>query len=145
VHGFGDGPHVALQSFVTAVTESLHPLTVLVVDDDPDIRSLLSGLLSKAGYHVEMACSGAEAILMLEQMPTPAALLVDLLMPGIVGQELLEYVRATPRLATIPVAIVSGSPELAPSGYRLFKKPVAFRELLAFVRQSCPEPTASHP
>lgn len=93
---------------------------MLGVDDDPDVRSLLSALLSKAGYRVE---SGAEAILMLEEMDVPVALLVDLLMPGIVGQELIEYVRATPRLATIPVAIVSGSPELAPAGYRFLESP----------------------
>ena len=109
---------------------------VLVVDDDVDVQTLLSGLLTKAGYRVQVANSGAEAILLLEEIE-PSVMLVDLLMPGIVGQELLEYVRASPHLANVPVAIVSGSPDLAPDGYRLFKKPVSFRSLLAFVEESC--------
>jgi CheY-like chemotaxis protein len=113
--------------------------TVLVVDDDLDVQSLLAGLLTKAGYKVEVANSGAEAILLLERIE-PQVMLVDLLMPGIVGQELLEYLRASPHLANVPVAIVSGSPELAPDGYRLFRKPVSFKSLLEFVKESCITP-----
>jgi hypothetical protein len=59
-------------------------------------------------------------------------------MPGIVGQELLEYVRAEQGLAEIPIAIISGSPELAPDGYEVFPKPIDSVALLDFVRNRCP-------
>jgi CheY-like chemotaxis protein len=113
----------------------MRKLRVLVVDDDRDVRELLCELFARSGYDVEVACNGAEAIDQLERS-TPAAILVDLVMPGIVGQELLEYVESADHLAGVPVAIVSGSPHLAPQGYRVFRKPLEFRSLLAFVRAS---------
>jgi hypothetical protein len=55
-------------------------------------------------------------------------------MPGVVGQELLEYLRHDERLASLPVAIVSASPQLAPAGYPVFAKPLQLDALLEFVR-----------
>lgn len=109
---------------------------MLVVDDDRDVRDLLCDLFARAGYDVDVAGNGAEAIDSLEQATPPAAILVDLLMPGIVGQELLEYVESAAHLVDVPVAIVSGSPHLAPDGYRVFGKPLQFGSLLEFVRAS---------
>lgn len=111
---------------------------VLIVEDDPDIRAALGDMFTADGFEVEVAHNGAEAIELLEAATRkPCAVLVDLLMPGIVGQELLEYLRGEDRLAAIPVAIVSASPELAPEGYRVFKKPLDLHPLLDFVRQGC--------
>jgi CheY-like chemotaxis protein len=110
---------------------------ILIVEDDLDIQEALSELLRREGYQVEIADNGAEAIAMLEGGDRPCVMLVDLLMPGIVGQELLEYLRDDVRLATIPVAIVSGSPQLAPEGYRVFRKPLNLRPLLDFIREGC--------
>jgi CheY-like chemotaxis protein len=109
-------------------------LRVLVVDDDRDVQDLLSDLFRRAGYDVEVAGNGADAIDTLEHSAPPAAILVDLLMPGVVGQELLEYVQSSDHLADVAVAIVSGSPHLAPSGFRVFGKPIEFGTLLEFVR-----------
>jgi CheY-like chemotaxis protein len=61
-------------------------------------------------------------------------MIVDLLMPGVVGQELLEFVRDEPSLAQVRVAIVTGSPKLAPAGYTVFPKPLDVARLLAFLR-----------
>lgn len=110
---------------------------VLIVEDDPDIREALADLMCSEGYQVELASDGAEAITLLERGGLPCAVLVDLLMPGIVGQELLEYLRDDARLASVPVAIVSASPELAPDGYRVFRKPLDLDALLRFVRTQC--------
>jgi CheY-like chemotaxis protein len=109
-------------------------LRVLVVDDDRDIQDLLCELFRRAGYEVELAGNGADAIDTLERSAPPAAILVDLVMPGIVGQELLEYVQRADHLVDVPVAIVSGSPHLAPRGFRVFGKPIEFGTLLDFVR-----------
>lgn len=113
---------------------------VLIVEDDPDIRNTLGDLLRREGYEVMLAKDGVEAVSLLEAAHHPCAILVDLLMPGVVGQELLEYLREDDRLASIPVAIVSGSPHLAPEGYKVFKKPLDLRPLLDFVREGCPVP-----
>ncbi|HVK71719.1 MAG TPA: response regulator [Kofleriaceae bacterium] len=112
------------------------PARVLVVEDDDDLRVALCRLLAANGYDVGLAANGVEAIEAVEHQ-APCAVVLDLLMPGIVGQELLEHMRSDPDLAAIPVAIISGSPELAPPGYEVFPKPVDHAALLAFVRSAC--------
>ena len=114
-----------------------HTGQILIVEDDADIQAALSDLFTAEGYEVDIAESGVEAITMLESGDRPCVMLVDLLMPGIVGQELLEYIHDDVRLAAIPVAIVSGAPQLAPSGYQVFRKPLSLRPLLDFVREGC--------
>jgi CheY-like chemotaxis protein len=117
---------------------------LLVVDDDPEIRMLLSELFAREGFRVDVADDGAAAILFLEHHEPPSVILLDLLMPGILGSSVLAYLASKPDLERVPVAIVSSSPHLAPEGYQLFKKPLRFAPLLEFVRNACgPErPTA---
>jgi CheY-like chemotaxis protein len=110
---------------------------ILIVDDDADVQEALAELLATEGYTVEVAANGAEAIEVLEREPMPCAVIVDLMMPGIVGQELLEYLRHHERLASVPVAILSASPQLAPEGYRVFTKPISVRGLLDFIEKRC--------
>ena len=112
----------------------------MIVDDDADMQGLLGELLENEGYEVDIASNGAEAINLLDNADRPCAVLVDLLMPGLVGQELIEYLRSDDKLATIPLAIVSGSPQLAPEGYRVFPKPVEPHALLEFLKGKCPAP-----
>ncbi len=98
---------------------------------------LLCELFARAGYRVDVAMDGAAAILFLEHNEPPAAIILDLLMPGIIGSSVLAYLASQPVLANVPVAIVSSSPHLAPEGYPLFKKPLQFAPLLEFVRTAC--------
>ena len=107
---------------------------MLVVEDDAELRAALEELFELEGFDVDPAENGAEAIELLERSDRPCAVLVDLLMPGIVGQELLEYLRGDDTLKAIPVAIVSGSPQLAPAGYPVFPKPLDLGVLVDFVR-----------
>lgn len=111
--------------------------TLLVVDDDPDIRMMLCELFGREGFHVETADDGAGAILFLESHRPPSAIVLDLLMPGIVGSSVLSYLAGHPDLSQVPVAIVSSSPHLAPRGYQLFQKPLRFAPLLEFIRTAC--------
>jgi CheY-like chemotaxis protein len=113
--------------------------TVVIADDDPDVRMILSERFEAEGYDVRVASHGAEAIALLQEIPPPAAVLVDLMMPGIVGHSVLDFIRSEPRFAATSVAIISGSPELAPAGYEVFTKPVRFAKLLEFV-QRAPRP-----
>lgn len=119
---------------------------MLVVEDDADLREALADLLTRSGMHVEVAVDGADAITRLDEIETPSVILVDLMMPGIVGQELLEYLDTDDRLGEIPVAVITGSPDLAPSGYPLFEKPLDSRTLIEFVKTSAlRHPPASQP
>jgi CheY-like chemotaxis protein len=113
---------------------------VLIVEDDPDLQSALETLLVARGYDVALASNGAEAIELLSDCEPPSTMIVDLLMPGVVGQELLEFVRDEPSLAQVRVAIVTGSPKLAPAGYAVFPKPLDVARLLAFLRAEVSAP-----
>jgi CheY-like chemotaxis protein len=113
------------------------PPTVLVVEDDIDTRSALREFLEDEGLEVTAAGNGAEAINCLKRAEMPCAMLIDLTMPGIAGEDLVEYLRAETRLASIPVAIISASPERAPPGVRVFGKPIDIDALVAFVKERC--------
>ena len=73
---------------------------IFVVDDDINIGNMLEELLSKEGYRVTRAYSGTEALLVLSSVH-PDLVLLDLMLPGLDGKELL------PRLNGIPVIVVS--------------------------------------
>jgi signal transduction histidine kinase/DNA-binding response OmpR family regulator len=79
---------------------------LLVVDDDPDVRALLSQGLVSAGYRVQSAEGGAEALLAMSQDP-PSAVLLDLMMRPPDGFEVLCRMREDPKLRPIPVVIVT--------------------------------------
>ena len=115
----------------------MNPPTLLVVDDDPEVRMLLCELFAREGFRVDVATDGAAAISFLEHHAPPSAILLDLLMPGILGTSVLAYLGSKPDLEHVPVAIVSSSPQLAPGGYQLFTKPLKFKPLLEFVRTAC--------
>lgn len=83
---------------------------VLIVEDDADINRLLYKILKKNGYSPEQAFSGTEARLLL-QAGVYDLLLLDLMLPGMTGEELLDYIRRERRLS-IPVVILSAKGSL---------------------------------
>ncbi|MBE6024744.1 MAG: response regulator transcription factor [Cellulosilyticum sp.] len=76
---------------------------ILVVEDDEAINSLLVELLTKAGYKVQSAYSGTEAKLRLE-LETFQLVLMDLMLPGIKGEELIEEIR---KVKVMPIIVIS--------------------------------------
>jgi CheY-like chemotaxis protein len=110
---------------------------VLVIEDDVDIGAALRDRLVCDGFEVTLVQSAADAIEWLDAADPPCVVLVDLLMPGIVGHSLLRHLRTDVRFASIPVAVVSASPQLAPEGYRVFRKPLDLQPLIEFVREGC--------
>ena len=70
------------------------PPAVLVVDDEPSIRALMSRVLQTAGYEVVIAASGAEAIARFRDMKHCDLVLTDLMMPEMNGDELARRLRA---------------------------------------------------
>jgi signal transduction histidine kinase/DNA-binding response OmpR family regulator/HAMP domain-containing protein len=79
---------------------------VLIVDDDPGTREVLGRLLSKAGWTVREATNGTEGLQELARR-RPAALLLDLMMPGMNGFEMLRTMREEETWRDIPVVIVT--------------------------------------
>lgn len=96
--------------------------TVLIVDDEPDVRLVARVILEAAGYEIEEAESGEAALDVLGRGPMPDVLLLDVRMPGIDGWEVLRRVRDSPgRLCELPVVIFTAdiaSAELAPVALR---------------------------
>ena len=85
---------------------------LLVVDDDPDVRELLTQGLVSAGYRVQSVEGGAEALEAMSQDP-PSAVLLDLMMRPPDGFEVLCRMREDPALCQVPVVIVTAK-ELTP-------------------------------
>ena len=79
---------------------------LLVVDDEPDVAGMAALVLSRAGYLVDTAASGNEA---LERIDSGhyALILLDINMPGMDGWEVLRVLKADERTAAIPVAMFS--------------------------------------
>jgi CheY-like chemotaxis protein len=86
------------------VLASRRPL--LVVDDDPDVRALLEQELAASGYSVRSVDGGAAALAHLER-ETPAAVLLDLIMPPPDGFDVLYRIREDPRLRDLPVIVIT--------------------------------------
>jgi CheY-like chemotaxis protein len=107
--------------------------TVLVVDDEPDIRESLRDALEDEGYDVVTAANGREALDVLPGLSRPLALILDIIMPVMSGVELYTTLQADPNLATIPVVVSTSDPSRAPSGVLLMRKPIDLDRLLSVV------------
>ena len=118
--------------------------SVLVVEDDPDIREVLVTILGAYDYHVVAATDGADALAKLRggECPHPCVILLDLMMPGMNGAQFRAEQMNDPALAALPVVVLSGdgrAPEKAGIlDLEVLKKPVDFDMLLATVRRFCP-------
>jgi CheY-like chemotaxis protein len=115
--------------------------TVLVVDDDEEIRETLAELLGEAGYEVTTASGGQEALDELRRS-LPHVLVLDLMMPGVNGFDVLHAKEKDPSLASVPVIVISATPDEGVTHVdnvqKRFQKPFALDPFLESVRQLCP-------
>ncbi|GIW45981.1 MAG: hypothetical protein KatS3mg077_3263 [Candidatus Binatia bacterium] len=81
-------------------------LRVLVVDDNADSLVITRGILEPKGYEVMEATSGAEALELVAQNP-PDLILLDIMMPGMSGLEVLQQLKERYETARIPVILVT--------------------------------------
>jgi|GraSoiStandDraft_28_1057319.scaffolds.fasta_scaffold178044_2 putative two-component system response regulator len=79
--------------------------TVLIVDDEPDVRLVARLVLLSAGYEVLEASSGEEALAAIDGEPRPDAVLLDVRMSGIDGWETMRRLRSDPEHHRTPVVI----------------------------------------
>jgi CheY-like chemotaxis protein len=116
---------------------------VLIVDDDHDVREALREVLQDHGYDVLEAVNGHDALALLrgETLP-PCLILLDIMMPVMDGWQFREAQQSDPRLAKIPVVVLSAHGQAPGSGGRMdaaafLKKPVQLPPLLATVARYC--------
>ncbi len=113
--------------------------TVLVIEDDHDLRVLIRQALEDTGYQVASAPHGRGAIEMLRSGPLPQVVLLDLRMPIMDGWQFVEHIRGDPALRELPVIAVSGDPSTPPPGLTyMLRKPFKAEELLELVAKIAP-------
>jgi CheY-like chemotaxis protein len=114
--------------------------TVLVVDDDPDVRQYAASVLDEAGYRVLTAADGESALAVVERDDSIDVLFTDVVMPGINGFELARA--ATAQRPALKVLFASGyATDLTPAG-QLLKKPYRPLQLIHEIESLLPRPAA---
>lgn len=105
--------------------------TIMIVDDDIPIGNLLEEVLIREGYDVSRAYSGTEALLLLSGS-CPDLILLDLMLPGLVGEEVLPQIQGIPVIVVSARADVQDKVDLLLGGaVDYITKPFDTRELLA--------------
>lgn len=113
--------------------------TLLLVEDDLDIRDTLQDSLEQQGFDVVPAENGKQAIdfLTLNDPPGADLVVLDLMIPMLSGWEVLDRMSRNGRLAGIPVVVLSAVATAKPDGARVFvRKPFSLDGLLKAI-QSC--------
>jgi CheY-like chemotaxis protein len=122
---------------------------ILVIDDDPAITSLLKRGLSNEGYAVEIAGTGEAGLALAHERP-PDLVVLDIMMPGINGLEMLRRLRVADEQLPVPMLTAKDAPadqvlglEAGADDYVV--KPLTFEVLLARVRARLQRQQAEHP
>jgi DNA-binding response OmpR family regulator len=109
-------------------------MSILVVDDDPMICTLVRRVLQRAGYPVQVASSGEQALAAISAMQ-PALMLVDRMMPGMTGDELVARLRAEHNpLPCILMSALATDPQI--DDLPFLAKPFAIDALLDLIRRT---------
>lgn len=117
--------------------------TVLVVDDDKYVCDLIGAELAGQGYRAAFAANGKEALAYLKSSALlPRLILLDLMMPVMTGWEFRRAQQQDPALADIPVAIITGLPDVkekadAIGAVDVLYKPSRVEALAALVSRFC--------
>ncbi len=116
---------------------------LLVVDDDHDVREVVTQVLEDEGWAVQGASDGVFAVEHLDQNEPPGLILLDLMMPRMNGWEVLEAIKSRPGLQAVPIVILTAAVdrktrnELAGRGLEVLTKPVQLQDLIAVVASKC--------
>ena len=120
---------------------------ILIVEDDPDTREMLSTLLSIEGFHTVGAEDGLEGLHLLRTVKhgapdVPCLILLDLMMPRLGGHEFRHAQLGDPTVANVPVAVLSGAVDIEQRAQALgavasVAKPIDVEMLMDVVRRYC--------
>ena len=87
-----------------------HPGTILIVDDEEDLRNLLDLAARREGFDTVVASSGTQALDILKTL-RPQLVVLDLMMPDLSGTEVCRRIRATPEIAATPIIMLTARGE----------------------------------
>lgn len=113
---------------------------ILVIDDDPAIRQSMQDVLGIHGYKVVTASDGKDGISKLSAMKEkPCMILLDLMMPGVIGWGFLDFQKSSPEFASVPVVICSAYEASARSigTSPVLIKPVKLDALVSAIKAFC--------
>jgi CheY-like chemotaxis protein len=117
-------------------------VNVYIAEDNPILLQGLERALTANGYGVATAADGREMLDLLRTSPLPDILLLDVMMPGLSGIEVLDAVRADPRTAHLPVMLITAAAEelipgdtLNSHGVEVLMKPFRLNELLSRIER----------
>ena len=115
---------------------------ILIVEDDFDVRDMLSLVLQNEGYSVATAANGREAIEYLRGGAAPCLILLDLMMPVMNGWEFRTVQQQDPSLSPIPVVVLSADGRIQEKAASIdaasyLKKPIEFDLLLDTIKHYC--------
>lgn len=115
---------------------------VLIVEDDEDVRETIAEVLEDQHISWIAAPNGAEALAALERAPSPCVILLDLMMPVMDGWEFRRVLLEDPRLAEVPVVILSAHSDLQKAAAALraaahLPKPIQLERLVDVVEEHC--------
>jgi DNA-binding NtrC family response regulator len=115
--------------------------TVLVIEDDHDIRVSLRETLESEGFYVFSAANGIDGMATLKRIKRPDVIILDQNMPLMNGDQFLEIKSKDPDIASIPVIVMSAVPcRVAHLDVKDFvSKPVDLDRLLRAIRKLCTE------
>jgi CheY-like chemotaxis protein len=114
--------------------------TVLVVEDDTDIREAVAEVLEMEGFTVATASNGREGLERLVALGRPCMILLDLMMPVMDGHEFLDRLATDPLCRTCPVVVFTAGQAAPPPGAKeLLRKPFEICEMIALVKALCPK------
>jgi CheY-like chemotaxis protein len=117
--------------------------SVLIIDDDPEVREAVREVLEEQGLRVLCASSGREALQILRAESEPCLILLDLLMPIMSGWQFRAVQAQDPVLARLPVVVMTATSSLEDAAIHadgILRKPVHLDDLVAVVRRYCPRP-----
>jgi len=112
--------------------------TILVVEDEADSRETLREILELEGYKVRTAVNGREALDTLDAIGDQICIvLLDLFMPVMDGWQVINELKASGRLATTQVVIITSAAHRAPAGVPVFQKPLDLEKVMNQVNLLC--------
>lgn len=117
--------------------------TVLVVEDQPELREVLCHVLTDGPILAVGVEDGQAALEFLRARPAPGAIVLDLLLPRVDGCRVLDWLRTEPHLADVPVVVISAAPRdtiavaLAHAPAQFLPKPLDAVRLVRAVRSVC--------
>ena len=117
--------------------------TILIVDDEQTARHLLRYVLQLDGYNILSANDAFDAIKLLEEGERPDLIISDIMMPGMLGSELVQHLAAIPELAHVPIVLISAANHdrsLIGNTAAFVRKPFTPAALLALVAELLAEP-----